>query len=1113
MPRRIAAACLALLVTGCSRDLQLAADPGEAPLELAIDSIEPAVTRAGGDVEVIASGSEVLDACNAEAAGRSASCGLPAGTRCSCRFRLGAELGEGRLEVTVRGAAGTRSAESRTTVMLDLTPPRVDPDRVRLIRRPLGAADRFAAEEGAVSDGGAAYEGQGVSGVRVWADELAQAPLLEAGVGAAGSIAEIDLPGTEESSPAQVWISAVDVPGNESLRIPVLLGRDQEPPAVTGSLLTATLREAGSDGLTAAAGAVIDATGAVREVRLFTSGEGGDPAATLVPALDGSFALDLGDTEASALWIEAEDKSGNTSPRVRAGREMLALELAGRVPGDDTSAPAALYTFSSATPLFAAPGLGVVLAGEATAGDTAAAAGADGAAAATVAAAAGTLLGSTVQRLAPTPRERAPFFHQKGLGLVVERGSAAGSPAYDAWRFDGDRFTYLNDVSAYVDPAGPPALVVPDSKVFRFGDVFHSYDDRHDIVWSRGNEYWNAIHFGVAGPYYAMDDHEFAYDPVRRRTLFVGHYYSNQGGVILDNAQYLFGGSSWTRIFPTQDPGYRNGFGMAWHGRLGGIVLFGGQDLGRSWPSDTWLWNGSNWFKTLTSGPSGRARAAMAYDEDRSTLVLHGGVAPDGTILDDTWELGTEWKRIDVTGPGPRFDAHMAFDPASHRVILHGGSYPSAESTVPSTGALGDTWSFDGQSWTRLIETPAVQCGQSVTWDARRARLVLFGGSHGKCTSDAGYKPAMSSSTWEHDGERWIDRRLETAPPARVQAAMAYDAWRGVVVLFGGDASFENDCGNGTRDCDDTWEYDGTTWRQIPVQGPPPRVGAAMTFDAMRGLVLLHGGATRETAERRGDLWAYDGKSWRRLNVPALPGVRSHHVLAYDAIRDRTITYGSAKSGAFEWDGATWTPGAGGEVPPPVDCTDGLGCWAGAFDPVGGEVILAVASAAPAYSYSYGPAGFKRRANTPLRARAGSAAYDPIRRRLVLHGAREGQAAATWAIAADAPRTRTAAHLVRFQVDPSVTLAGLTPRYTGTGSGDGPGGPPLLHVWNHASAAWTPAGTGAAPEAPAGDPGAYVRDGVIWLLATAPHPSSADPRGTASELHTDQIAMDVVVVR
>ena len=91
----------------------------------------------------------------------------------------------------------------------------------------------------------------------------------------------------------------------------------------------------------------------------------------------------------------------------------------------------------------------------------------------------------------------------------------------------------------------------------------------------------------------------------------------------------------------------------------------------------------------------------MAYDAARGGVVLYGGTGAGGVgrlgMLADTWTWdGTRWRREGAAdgGPGPRCVHAMAYDERRGRVVLHGGSGPD--------GQLGDTWEWDGGRWTRV---------------------------------------------------------------------------------------------------------------------------------------------------------------------------------------------------------------------------------------------------------------------------------------------------------------------------------------------------------------------------------------------------------------------------
>ena len=90
-------------------------------------------------------------------------------------------------------------------------------------------------------------------------------------------------------------------------------------------------------------------------------------------------------------------------------------------------------------------------------------------------------------------------------------------------------------------------------------------------------------------------------------------------------------------------------------------------------------------------------------------------------------------------------------------------------------------------------------------------------------------------------------QRLHFGPAARLGHAMAYDAARQRVVLFGGvDA---------TSKLGDTWVWDGTFWTQVAETGPSPRVSHALAYDHAREQVVLFGGWTGNT--QMSDTWVW----------------------------------------------------------------------------------------------------------------------------------------------------------------------------------------------------------------------------------------------------------------
>jgi len=88
-------------------------------------------------------------------------------------------------------------------------------------------------------------------------------------------------------------------------------------------------------------------------------------------------------------------------------------------------------------------------------------------------------------------------------------------------------------------------------------------------------------------------------------------------------------------------------------------------------------------------------------------------------------------------------------------VVLFGGTN--------SSGYLGDTWTFDGGSWTLVDVPPAPPARQGASMATLGNEIVLFGGQSNK---------GDLSDTWTFDGGSWTLIDASTAPSARHSASM-----------------------------------------------------------------------------------------------------------------------------------------------------------------------------------------------------------------------------------------------------------------------------------------------------------------------------------------------------
>ena len=250
---------------------------------------------------------------------------------------------------------------------------------------------------------------------------------------------------------------------------------------------------------------------------------------------------------------------------------------------------------------------------------------------------------------------------------------------------------------------------------------------------------------------------------------------------------------------------------------------------------------------TQSNGPSARSFAA-AGNSPGGQMLLFGGA--NGTnLFNDTWAWsGNQWAQLSPANhPAARWGAGMALDTQHNQTILFGGS-----SNAAGTTALGDTWFWNGTSWTASGGAAATALIQpAMAYDPIHGQTVLFGGSNGSTTVN---------QTWLFDGSNWTQASPSSFVPARSGAAMLYDAVHGQIVMFGGV--------NAGNYMNDTWIWNGTNWtQQSPATNPPGRANAAFVYDQQHGTVILGGGIGASGAIS--DTWVWNGNNWTNLGITA----------------------------------------------------------------------------------------------------------------------------------------------------------------------------------------------------------------------------------------------------
>lgn len=199
--------------------------------------------------------------------------------------------------------------------------------------------------------------------------------------------------------------------------------------------------------------------------------------------------------------------------------------------------------------------------------------------------------------------------------------------------------------------------------------------------------------------------------------------------------------------------------------------------------------------------------------------------------------------------------------------------------------------------------SPPARGYHAMAYDAARKKLVLFGGWDGA--------DVITDETWTYDGTTWTKESPAHVPPARGEQAMAYDAKNGEVVMFGGNVS-------PGVDLNDTWVWNGTDWTdKKPVDAPSNRSWVRMAWDDENQNLVLYGGSipkgNTEPSIHYDDTWTWNGTNWKLESPAANPGTRSAHAMVWDPIRKRVVLFGGNNDVAFKndvhaWNGTTWEP-------------------------------------------------------------------------------------------------------------------------------------------------------------------------------------------------------------
>lgn len=443
---------------------------------------------------------------------------------------------------------------------------------------------------------------------------------------------------------------------------------------------------------------------------------------------------------------------------------------------------------------------------------------------------------------------------------------------------------------------------------------------------------WNGTTWTGGGPtmgdLLGATDHQIVFDASRARLVLFGGSHHDSAD---DATTFGFpvGGPAWT-VIDTGEPTARAGHAMVYVDATDEVLLFGGRKLDDEDDAfgDTWILS-----KHLPNG------IINAGQEPVMTS------APCGHL-----EFSVDVNAPDPGGPGPftyqwrkrESEPNGAFLPIADNIRRSG---TQTDTLTVDPGRPEDFGSYDVQvtnacgttelapAIVNMIEAsfqpgaglPTPRMGMQMAYDRERDSMVFFSGD--VVTSLNPFRTDVSNAeTWKSvDGGPWQLASNVGQPGRRSDGSMGYDEKRKVVVLYGGRMCEVTPfaCANGNVgsriDYTDTWEWNGATWTQIAVNGPPHRIGAPLVWDPIRQKLVLFGGMNNANIPVN-DMWEYDGTAWTQvaqLGDPThgIPLGRNLHCFAFDRSRGVFVMHGGQhtesvlqpRGDTWEFAGTQWT--------------------------------------------------------------------------------------------------------------------------------------------------------------------------------------------------------------
>lgn len=471
--------------------------------------------------------------------------------------------------------------------------------------------------------------------------------------------------------------------------------------------------------------------------------------------------------------------------------------------------------------------------------------------------------------VSPPPRASAGmvFDHVRGK-IVLFGGTFAGgtAPPYlnDMWEYDGQTWQQIPQAGTWPLPRRYPSMASDPIRgiILLFGGDDSNIGATYRDTWEWDGSYWQqrmpvtvpTARFGAA----------MAYCYANQRILMLG------GGPGLQiDYMYEWDGVNWTDTSnnPTNPPGFTGCLiSTPWNGHVIRQFSVGVQNNNYVYYNDTWDFDGSNWSQIVTpSRPGFRNVANTCEFPPRQSVLWANGLKLTSSTYppqvfgtdpmdreEDPWVLENgDWRRIPTEARrGFPIEATVYDQVLDSTVILANRDFNG-----PTMGQRMQTWVLEGDRMRQLslAVNPPYRANPRMARHDGLGRIVLFGGGL--------YPPNGPADTWVFDGLQWVEDTFTPAPmPTPNGLAMVYDGVRNhiVLMLYGRQ---------------DLWRWNGQGWSTWTAGQLPFKPYGILGYDPTRQRLVYFGDlqVPPSTAMVRDQVYEFDGTTWQNLPITTIP--------------------------------------------------------------------------------------------------------------------------------------------------------------------------------------------------------------------------------------------------